>query len=678
MYRILLLVTLLLSIPAIKANNVNGYLKAEGTQIVNNDGNFIIRGLGPGGWMLQEGYMFGTANMAGTQHEIRAMLEDLTDKATTDLFYDQWLTNFFKQEDVELVANWGFNALRVPLHYNLFTPPIEDEPVQGEITWLTKGFDMVDNLLSWCEANDLYLILDLHAAPGGQGKNADISDYDPSKPSLWESELNKQKMVALWGELAERYHDKTHIGGYDLLNETNWDLDNTGNDSGCTCNENAPLLALYEDVIDVIRQYDTNHIIYIEGNCWANNFNGLHSLASYDDNIAFSFHKYWNYNSQSEIQGLLNLRQDLNIPLYLGETGENSNTWLTDMVELCESLNIGWSTWAYKQMDIDDPFTIVSDKWNAIVNYTNGGTKPSKASATAAMEEMTNNLLIENCMFNEGVVYALTQLPYGADSKSFKEHNIPGVIYCSDYDIGLVNDAWNDKGYQNLNTSTSIYTAPNQGYLYRNDGVDIQACLDLTSNGYNVGWTENGEWLKFTLNEITEGYYDIIFRVACPQKGQLNLLIGSKFISPTQHIEVPNTNGYQSWSDVKYSNVFIGENEKVIKLYVVQGGFNLNYIKFDLVTPTTVPKELKATGVQIKQIPSAKQVSVLIDTSFNNQYYISQIELFDIHGRSVASKPDFLLSGSSSITFEKANIKGIYILQLYAGNTKITQKLIHR
>lgn len=676
MYRIILFLTLTFTIISVSANNVNGFLRAEGKQIINDEGNFIIRGIGPGGWMLQEGYMFGIANMAGPQYKIRAMLENLTDKETTDLFYEQWLTNFFKEEDAELISSWDFNTIRVPLHYNLFTPPIEEEPTQGEITWITKGFEMVDNLLSWCEAHDLYLILDLHGAPGGQGKNADISDYDPSKPSLWESELNKQKMVALWGKLAERYHNKKHIGGYDLLNETNWDLDNTGNDSGCTCNENTPLLELYEDVIDVIRQYDTNHIIFIEGNCWANNFNGLHSLATYDNNISFSFHKYWNYNSQSEIQGLLNLRDNLNIPLYLGETGENSNTWLTDMVKLCESLNIGWSTWAYKQMDIDEPLTIVSDKWQAIVDYTNGGVKPNKATAKAAMQEMVDNLLIENCTFNEDVVYAITQLPFGVKSKPYKKHNIPGVIYCSDYDIGLLNDAWNDKEYQNLHGSTGVYTAPNQGYTYRNDGVDIQPCQDLISNGYNVGWTEDGEWLRYTLNEIEEGYYNITFRVASPQKGELNLLVGSKFINPTHHIEVPNTNGYQSWSNVTYNNVYIGEKDKEIKLYIIKGGFNINYIKFDLVNASSIQNKINTTSVEIKQASTTNSLSVSINGTSNTLHSISQIQLFDIQGRYIEALPDFVLTSPIKLTFENANSKGIYILQLKADKTKLIQKLV--
>ncbi len=134
------------------------------------------------------------------------------------------MDNHVTKADIDSLASWGYNSVRPALHYNLFTLPIEEEPVPGEQTWLDKGFELVDSLLSWCEANEMYLILDLHAAPGGQGYNAAICDYDPSKPSLWESEENRIKTVALWGKLAERYSDEPWMGGYDLINEPNWDL----------------------------------------------------------------------------------------------------------------------------------------------------------------------------------------------------------------------------------------------------------------------------------------------------------------------------------------------------------------------------------------------------------------------------------------------------------------------
>ena len=200
-------------------------LRTEGKNIVDGSGNeVILKGMGLGGWMLQEGYMMQSSEVADTQHEFKNRLIDLVGIDKTNEFYDAWLANHVTKKDIDSLAKWGFNSVRLPMHYNLFTLPIEDEPVTGSNTWLPKGFTMVDNLLDWCESNNMYLILDLHAAPGGQGANAAISDYDSSKPSLWESQDNKDKTIALWRKLAERYKDEPWIGGYDLLNEVNWSL----------------------------------------------------------------------------------------------------------------------------------------------------------------------------------------------------------------------------------------------------------------------------------------------------------------------------------------------------------------------------------------------------------------------------------------------------------------------
>jgi len=660
------------------AQVVDGYLRTNGTQLTNDsDDEFIIRGMGPGGWMLQEGYMFGTP--VGTQHEIRAMLEDLTDKATTDAFYEAWLSNFFTRYDVELVAEWGFNSIRVPLHYNLFTLPIEEEPVLGTNIWLDKGFTMVDDLLTWCEDNDIYLILDLHGAPGGQGKNADISDYDSSKPSLWESEHNLTKTIAIWQKLAERYADKVHIGGYDLLNETNWGFTGDSNsDNGCDCNLNTPLFELYKDIIDVIRAVDNNHVIFIEGNCWANNFNGLESLASYDSNLAFSFHKYWNYNTDGTIQGLLDMRTRTNVPLFLGETGENSNSWLTDMVKQMERLGIGWSTWAYKQMDIDDPFTIHSDKWDVIKAYnpTTGQNRPSSSEAKAAMDDMIYYLKTENCQFNPGVVHALTQSPFGKEKLPFIEHNLPGTIFITDYDKGVVTDAWYDVDYQTVHGSTGEYTAWNQGYQYRNDGVDIESCSDVSSNGYNLAWTNDGEWLKYTLNDVTPGYYNITFRVAA-SNGKINLKVDDTFIS-NQHLTTPYTGGYQNWKDVIVENVLIGPETKELKLYIIEGGLNMNYIKFDLMQATAIDEPLeKDQQSVISNIHSTDfQIKIELYNPDNTPLKIESIQVIDLNGRVVSVyNQSFILDGKREVYIDQPRNNGVYLVRLLTNKFIETQKV---
>lgn len=214
--------------------------------------------------MVQEGYMLQTAGFANPQHEIRATIEELIGETNTDAFYDAWLANHVRRADIDSMKAWGFNSVRLPMHYNLFTLPIEEEPIAGQQTWLNKGFELTDSVISWCAQNEMYVILDLHAAPGGQGQDAGISDYDPTKPSLWESDANQDKMVALWQRLAERYADEPWVAGYDLLNEPNWPLPG-----------NVAMRNLYERATDSIRTVDSMHMLIIEGNWFANDFTGL-------------------------------------------------------------------------------------------------------------------------------------------------------------------------------------------------------------------------------------------------------------------------------------------------------------------------------------------------------------------------------------------------------------------
>ena len=310
-----------------------GFLKADGKKIVNAKGeNILLRGMGLGGWMLQEGYMLGIHKDA-QQHKIRAAIEELMGPQETAEFYNAWLDNFVRKIDIDSMKRWGFNSVRLPMHYNLFTLPVDKEPIAAQNTWLDKGFAITDSLLAWCKANHVYLILDLHAAPGGQGNDLNISDRDSSKPSLWESEANQQKTIALWNKIAERYKNESWIAGYDILNEPNWGFTDPVNDRNGTKEPvNAPLKKLLKDITAAIREVDKNHIIIIEGNGWGNNYNGI--LPVWDNNMVLSFHKYWNYNRQQDIQKILDTRNKNNVPVWLGETGENSNVWYTEAIRL--------------------------------------------------------------------------------------------------------------------------------------------------------------------------------------------------------------------------------------------------------------------------------------------------------------------------------------------------------
>lgn len=375
-----------------------GFLRTDGRHIVNGDGEFVLlRGIGLGGWMLQEPYMLKLSGAAPAQYDIRNRITELIGEERCQEFYDAWLSNMITRRDIDSLKAWGFNSVRLPMHYNLFTPPVEEEPVAGEITWLEKGFAMTDSLLGWCSANEIYLILDLHAAPGGQGNDIPIADVDTRKPNLWESELNRKKTVALWSKLAMRYTDEPWIGGYDLINETNYSLDG-----------NKALLELFREITGVIREADTNHIIFIEGNHFATDFAGL--TPPWEDNMVYSFHKYWNPTTVETIQKYLDIRVEHNVPLWMGESGENNNDWYRSAVELFEADSIGWAWWTVKKLDSESSLmnVTVPEGYQAIVDYWKGtGQAPAPEDAHRALMQLTENIRIENCRVNYGVIDAL-------------------------------------------------------------------------------------------------------------------------------------------------------------------------------------------------------------------------------------------------------------------------------
>ncbi|MDG2437096.1 MAG: cellulase family glycosylhydrolase, partial [Polaribacter sp.] len=436
-------------------------LRTLGKKIINTNGDeVLLRGVGLGGWMLQEGYMMNSSGGADAQHQFIEKLNVLIGEEETNTFYTNWRKNFVTKRDIDSIAKWGFNSVRLAMHYNLFTKPIEEETVQGENTWLTTGFDMVDELLSWCEENQIYLILDLHAAPGGQGEDVAISDHDVDKPSLWESEENKSKTVALWGKLAERYKDKEWIGGYDLINEINWPIDGS------------VIRDLYVRITNAIRAHDSNHIIFIEGNWFANDFSGL--TPPWDSNLVYSFHKYWSYNDTASIQWVLDLRNQHNVPLWMGESGENSNVWYTDAIKLFESNNIGWSWWPWKRIETTvSPFSVKSNaNYEAIIKYWKGeGAQPSVADAVEGLSQLTTDLLLENNVYFKDVVDAVLRQPQDETHIPYANHTLPGIVYLSDYDLGTNGIAYYDVDYANYTLSTGEDYQPwNSGWNYRNDG----------------------------------------------------------------------------------------------------------------------------------------------------------------------------------------------------------------
>ena len=555
----------------------HGFLQKSGRYFINNSGPILLKSLNVGGWMLQEGYRMHSQKTANAQQELEAKLADLVGEAGKEQFYDAWLNNHCTRRDVDSIAAWGFNSIRLPMHYKLFTPPIEKEPIQGEMTWRNKGFALVDSMVTWCKANQLYLILDLHAAPGGQGTDVPIADYDKSKPSLWESELNRAKTKALWVKLAKRYAHEPTIGGYDLLNETNWAFESK-DIHGCLEEDNKPLKAFMVELTEAIRAVDTTHLIFIEGNCWANNFKGI--WPPWDDKLVLSFHKYWSHNSQESIQEFIDLAEKYGLPLYLGESGENSNVWFTEAIRLFQQHNISWAWWPMKKIaSITNPCSItLNDGYQNILDYwETGRNKPSQMDALNSIMQLAENAKIENCTIRYDLIDALFRQINDVHTRPFKILSAPGVIRAVDFDMGRSGSAYADNDSMNVWVSTGSKTIWNQGWAYRNDAVDIRYSEE--QKGYVVDWTEKGEWMRYTFDVVTSGVYDFNL-TASGKKGAISLLLDDR-INVGQM--TTGNEGSGSWEVRLIGQSQLAKGRHVIKVKIDEPGLALSNIKVIMV-----------------------------------------------------------------------------------------------
>ena len=580
---------LLIIVFALLQTNVNAQLlTVSGKKIINTSNNqeVILNAMNFGNWMVMEGYMMNSTNQATAQHKWKQKLTTLVGSASTAAFYNAWLSNHVTQADILEVKKWGFNAVRLPLHYeyfvNLGTPDV----------WNSQGFTILDSVLSWCAAAQIYAIVDLHATPGGQSNN-DISDYDNTKPSLWESESNKTKTVNLWRKLSERYKNEAWIGGYDLINEPAWNLPN-GTD----------LRKLYGRLTDTIRSNNDNHILFIEGNWYSNDYTGL--TPAWDPNMVYVFHKYWSDATTQDIKWITDFREAQNRPIWCGEHGENSNDHFTKIVETYKANGIGFSWWPMKKFESVNDFADAKypSGYTDLLNYL-GGSNPSLNPNTAftTLMQLAENVKLANCKVQTEVLRSIFKQPGNRDTEPFSNNAIPGRIFTPNYDKGMNGYAYSDQAWENVRLTTNIYTAWNNGWVFRNNGVDLEATTDAVSNGYTVGWFNRGEWLKYTVDVSTAGTYTIEFRVA-----NGNSTNGTVQIQNTDGTEilatatVPPTGGWSTWRTIVVAGAIRTSGLQGIRMVNVLGEFNVNSINF-IFQNATLPAVLPVA-------PSQKVISL--------------------------------------------------------------------
>ncbi len=440
-----------------------GYCRAVGQAIHDpHDRPIVFEGVGIGAWLLIEGYMIESRGPIDRPRRFEAHLQQRVGHAFTADFLRRWRQTFFTAEDVAYLAHMGFNMIRIALDYEVFFEPSERHTT---LTLKEDNFALLDAILDACETHEVYVILDLHAAPGGQtGANIDNSQNDT--PALFMKTLYQDQTVFVWQTFAKRYALRSVVAAYDLLNEPlpEW-----------FHQHNPQLMPFYERLIDAIRSIDPHHMITLEGLHWSTDWSCFKTFK--DDNLWLQFHKYWSAPDQESLAPYLQGRAHHNRPILMGEGGENNLPWLSAAFKLYRQKNISTVFWTYKKMNATNALKSFAKPplWDAFLEGT-----LDKQRSVQVLETLLENITYDNTTSLKETVNALKNQnsfsvwAHSYDTLgpgvSFKVHTHHLASYRTDDGVAIVNregavvtpNFWHQKG-ESVAEKDRLYVRLNAG-----------------------------------------------------------------------------------------------------------------------------------------------------------------------------------------------------------------------
>lgn len=381
---------------------VNGFLHTEGRLIKNEAGETVIlRGWAMGGWMVVEGYLnsgigfglgHGMTPLDGDPKRTiynqrfdrtRTMNDAIRELCGTDYaksFWARWYRNMVTEDDIRELAEQGYNSVRLPLDAAGFLPE------ELEISWNEDSFEMLADIIGWCEKYRIYAILDLHASVGGQSSVSCDGGID-NMPRLFTEPESYERTILLWEELARRYRDRAIVAGYELLNEPialPW-----------SHYLRPELRRFYDETIERIRKIDKKHLIFLQDSSFA------HDTDVFDEKIdpechnwVMAFHDHHPAPELKSITKWLEASIRLNVPVWFGE-GSAPGSEAAFFLDMLQDLGIGFNYFSWKAMETTDGHGTEANTypqpqdWQKIIDYILfKGARPSYRESRKIFDEL--------------------------------------------------------------------------------------------------------------------------------------------------------------------------------------------------------------------------------------------------------------------------------------------------
>ncbi|QJR80710.1 cellulase family glycosylhydrolase [Alteromonas pelagimontana] len=617
--------TLALSAPAQFAD-AQEYVRTDGTRIVDENGEeLFLSGINLGNWLVWEGYlMMGDFNFrTHTQffNELSSAFGS-SDKAAE--FEYQWRLNYVDEKAIADLKALGFNSVRVPFNYNLFW-------WNGELR--DNGFEYFDRVIEWCRKYDMYVLLDMHGAPGYQnpGDHADNVNSNANQPrgsvAFWDDN-NVQIAATIWRHIAERYKNEPVVWGYDLTNEP---VPQAGREF--------ELLPSYVTIRNAIREVDTNHILVAEGNWWGSDltkidWNNAQTQAEtginyqWDDKLVYQIH---HYGPVADTVGRETITNNLNIPLIIGEYGETDEQNLLAITNWAKENLAGYFPWSFKKMSHDKTLWTIppNDAYEQVKSYIKNGGNPPTHLYDAMISFAQNNIRNGHSshIWHQGFYDGVKPSASATNCATAYAHPVPGRIEAESF--------------------------------CENQGVELETTSD-TGGGQNIGFIDGGDHTAYNVNIANSGTYTFSVRVASlDTSGLIDVqLDGNNVASFT----TPVTSGWQTFETIS-TVASLPAGEHTLRLDFPAGGFNLNWIN---IAASNTSGELQRGTYYITNIASGKALDVADAATSDG----ANVQLWDYF---YASNQQWLVEPITDNMFELKNLNSNACLDADNGSDNVHQ-----
>ena len=348
-----------------------GYLKSESLlqlengKIQNYEGQIVnLKGCNLGNWLQLEMWMLGYADKGyADQYEFIKTLEDRFGKQDAEDLMDIYRSNWIKNSDFDIIKSFGMNTVRLPFDYKLLMGS-DSEPFSLK----KDAWEWLDHTIKMAKERDLYVILDMHGAPGRQSGMDHSGRVGYNK--LWSNKAYQKQTAWLWNQISKRYKDEPTVAAYDLLNEP-WGSNEK--------NLKKVVLECYK----AIRANNDNHIVIFPGHTSGIDF--YENIRSVNlDNVIYTMHFYPGFfgwgspepyiHAQFIKEGLPIWKEKMesfNSPLLIGEFNvvlkkAGGGEMMRRYYDYCESLNWPATMWSYKVLN--EKGGIGDGSWGMVTN----------------------------------------------------------------------------------------------------------------------------------------------------------------------------------------------------------------------------------------------------------------------------------------------------------------------